>query len=108
MSTEPHEHEGTVKTMRDRERLRFSLVRRFSTGFWQTRPMVSFSHPRFVTLRQSLGYAGARFRARFTRLWQNTAMPSAAAKLLNPRYMQIESRNARFKTEIDPSIPALK
>lgn len=33
-------------------------------------------------------------------------MPTDAAILLNPRYMHSESRKDRFKTEIDPSIPA--
>jgi hypothetical protein len=51
---------------------------------------------------------GAHFGNKLTKLWQNTAMPTADAKLLNPRYMQIDSRNARFKTEMEPSIPARK
>jgi len=85
-----------------------SVLERFVADCAQTRPTVAVSHPRLAARRRRGGYAGARFGAKFTRLWQNTAMPTAAAKLLNPRYMQIESRNARFKTEIDPSIPARK
>ena len=70
--------------------------------------MVAVLHSHFAAPRRRGAYAGARFGAKFTKLWQNTAMPTAAAKLLKPRYMQIESRNARFKTEMDPSIPARK
>ena len=101
-----HERAGNVALSGDHED--FSLARRFSTGFSQTRPMLTVSHLSFRAPRPEVAYAGARFGARFSRLWQNTAMPTAAAKLLNPRYMQIESRNARFKTEIDPSMPARK
>ena len=42
------------------------------------------------------------------RLWQNTPSPTAAAKPLNPRKKQRISRNARFRPEIVPSIPARK
>src|SRR3989304_8507916 len=45
-------------------------------------------------------------RANTTRLWQKMLKPTEAAKLLNPRYGQRSSRNARFKTEMLPSIPA--
>jgi hypothetical protein len=86
----------------------FAFLNRFRTILPQTRPMLTVSHPRFCVPWRLGGYAGARFGARLTRLWQKTAIPTAAAKLLNPRYMQIESRNARFKTEMDPSIPARK
>ena len=44
----------------------------------------------------------------FTRLWQKTPRPTRHWKLLNPRYWQRRSPNARFKTEIEPSIPARK
>lgn len=86
----------------------FSFVERFWAVFSQTRPTVRVSPLHLVALRRPGGYAGAHFGTRLTRLWQNTAMPTAAAKLLNPRYMQIDSRNARFKTEMEPSIPARK
>ena len=86
----------------------FSFLEQFRTVFSQTRPMVRVSPVHFVVLRRLGDEAEAYFGSKLTRLWQNTAMPSAAAKLLNPRYMQIDSRNARFKTEIEPSIPARK
>ena len=87
---------------------RFSFVEQFRTAFVQTCPMVRVLPLHFVVLRRLGDEAEAYFGARLTRLWQNTAMPTAAAKLLNPRYMQIDSRNARFKTEMEPSIPARK
>ena len=83
-------------------------MERLRTVFSQTSSMTSVSHLYFVVLRRLGDYAGAHFDAKLTRLWQNTAMPTAAEKLLNPRYMQIDSRNARFKTEMEPSIPARK
>jgi hypothetical protein len=86
----------------------FSFVERFWTVFSQTRPTVRVSPLHFVALWRLGDYIGARFGTSLTRLWQNTAMPTAAAKLLNPRYRQIDSRNARFKTEMEPSIPARK
>ena len=86
----------------------FAFGERFRTVFSQTRPMVRVSPLYFVVLRRLGDYVGTHFGIKLTRLWQNTAMPTAAAKLLNPRYMQIDSRNARFKTEMEPSIPARK
>ena len=85
-----------------------SFMQQFRTVFSQTWSMTSVSHLYFVVLRRLGDEAEAHFGSRLTRLWQNTAMPTAAAKLLNPRYMQIDSRNARFKTEMEPSIPARK
>ena len=90
------------------DRGHFLFGERFRTVFSQTRPMVCVPSLSFVVLRQSGDYAAACFGVKLTRLWQNTAMPTAAAKLLNPRYRQIDSRNARFKTEMDPSMPARK
>jgi len=87
---------------------RFSFLERFGTVLIQTRPMLRVSPVHFVVLGRLSNCPSAHFGTKLTRLWQNTAMPTAAAKLLNPRYMQIDSRNARFKTEIEPSIPARK
>lgn len=42
------------------------------------------------------------------RLWQNTPSPTVLAKPLKPRKTQRHQRNARFKPEIVPSIPARK
>ena len=86
----------------------FPDFERFPGISGQTAPMRPLVRPLFAVLRWSGDYVGTRFGARLTRLWQKTAMPTDAAKLLNPRYMQIASRNARFKTEIEPSIPARK
>ena len=86
----------------------FCFMERFRAVSSQTRPLVRVSALHFVVLRRLGGYAGAYFGTRLTRLWQNTAMPTAAAKALNPRYRQIDRRNARFKTEMEPSIPARK
>ena len=102
------EHEWANEAMLHREQGGFSVYARFAGISGQTSPMPLLIHPPFAVLRWSGDYVGARFGARLTRLWQKTAMPTDAAKLLKPRYMQIESRNARFKTEIDPSIPARK
>ena len=44
--------------------------------------------------------------ARIVRLWQKIALPMADAKFLNPRKQHLANRNARFKHEIVPSIPA--
>lgn len=44
--------------------------------------------------------------ASIRRLWQKTALPTAEAKLLNSRKQHLARRNARFKHEIVPSIPA--
>ena len=44
--------------------------------------------------------------ASIRRLWQKTALPTADAKFLNPRKQHLASRNARFRHEIVPSIPA--
>lgn len=104
----PAKHKGAIGMLPGTGKGRFSVMERFRTVFSQTRPMVVISPVHFVVLRRLGGYAEAHFGIRLTRLWQNTAMPTAAAKLLNPRYMQIDSRNARFKTEMDPSMPARK
>lgn len=106
--TRSTKHKGTIGMLPGADKARFSVMERFRTVFSQTRPMLHVSHLYFVVLRWLGDYVGARFGAKLTRLWQNTAMPTAAAKLLNPRYMQIDSRNARFKTEMDPSMPARK
>ncbi len=81
----------------------FLIPGAFRTAFVQTRPMV------LSVLFISLSCGGSvtkpgSLRQQVDQVWQNTAMPTAAAKLLNPRYMQIDSRNARFKTEMEPSI----
>ena len=102
------EPEWVANVMLNHEQMFFLFMKRFSVVFWQTRPILIRFRSCFTVWRKRGDYVGARFGAKFTRLWQNTAIPTAAAKLLNPRYMQIESRNARFKTEIDPSIPARK
>ena len=104
----PAKHKGAIGMLPGTGKGRFSVMERFRTVFSQTRPMVVVSPVHFVVLRRLGDYVGARFGAKLTRLWQNTARPTAAAKLLNPRYMQIDSQNARFKTEMDPSMPARK
>jgi len=106
--TRSTKHKGTIGMMPSADNGHFSFVERFQAVCAQTYPMVRVSPLYFVVLRWLGDYVGARFGAKLTRLWQNTAMPTAAAKLLNPRYMQIDSRNARFKTEMDPSMPARK
>ena len=106
--TRPVEQEWAAEVKLHRERGGFSVFERFAGVSGQTSPRPPLFRPPFAVLRWSGGYVGARFGARLTRLWQKTAMPTDAAKLLKPRYMQIESRNARFKTEIEPSIPARK
>lgn len=108
LPTGPAMPEWAVEVMLHRERGCFSFLEPFSGFFGQTGPMLPLFRPLSAVLRRSYYYVGARFGAKLTRLWQNTAIPTDAAKLLNPRYMQIESRKARFKTEIDPSIPARK